>query len=57
MRSGGHTVMPLEKEPRRRPSRAENVVAFIDSGEEDVAEGEGPDPNVDFIEVQDVLLE
>src|SRR5207245_4062918 len=38
-------------------SRAEEVVAFIDAGQEDVTEVDGPDPIIDFLEAEDVLLE
>ena len=39
------------------PSCADDVVAFIDAGEEDVAEVDGPDPIVDFLEADNLLLE
>ena len=38
------------------PSCAEDV-AFIDAGEEDVAEVDGPDPIVDLVEADNLLLE
>ena len=39
------------------PSRADDVVAFIDAGQEDVAEVDGPDAILDLLEAEDLLLE
>ena len=52
----GHTLTSPES-GARGASRADEVVAFIDAGEEDVAEVDGPDPIIDFLEAEDVLLE
>jgi hypothetical protein len=41
----------------RASSRAEDVVAFIDAGQEDVTEVDGPDAIIDFLEAEDVLFE
>jgi hypothetical protein len=38
-------------------SGPDDVVALIHAGQEDVAEVEGPDPVVDFLETEHVLLE
>lgn len=48
---------PERKAAAAAPSSLEHIVAFIDAGEEDVAAVEGPDPIVDFLEAQDLLLE
>ena len=37
------------------PSRADDVVTFVDPGQEDVAEVDGPDAIVDFLEAEDLL--
>ena len=39
------------------PSCAEEIVAFIDAGQEDVAEIDGPDPIGDVLEADHLLLE
>jgi hypothetical protein len=46
---------PRKRTPRR--PRADDVVAFIDAGQEDAAEVDGPDPVLDFLEADDLLLE
>jgi hypothetical protein len=54
-RSGAIPEYPLKSSPA--PSCAEDVVTFIDPGQEDVAEVDGPDAIVDFLEAEDMLLE
>lgn len=39
------------------PSWAENVVTFIDAGQENIAEVERPDPVINLVEADDLLLE
>ena len=38
-------------------SRADDIVAFVDARQEDVAEVDGPYPIIDLLEADDVLLE
>ena len=49
-------MIPPQSAPTA-PSRVDDVVAFIDARQEDIAEVDGPDPIVDFLEAEDLLLE
>src|SRR4029077_7684914 len=60
-RRAAMTSVAIPVIPRTRsrvaPLRADDVVTFVDAGEQDVAEVERPDAVINFLEADDLLLE